>query len=395
MHPIHQLARSELLLDLLFIAVRRPSRQCLNYKILYIQARRNASTDVKSDSSSKPKIPPTVGLKTSTSAPAAAGSNVSMRMLLDRNPENRSAISRIPIPRGERGEKFIPQPLARPLGLPYPPEPGQNTPVDQRSWSEKKADFTDHDNAMTRRRVLLRTYLRPYFQEWRRVDHLKRNSIKKNERLFKLNKALWFPNMWGQTLRKEGDGPDGGTDSTRVLQGKVSIVTIQSGLWAEEQIATFLGGEEGQNPALKSLIDGSKGLVQRVDVNIQSDWVRSLIVKLFKGRLRKSMPETQWGKYFMVKLARDVGTGLTEEIRDAMGLLNSQVGYVYLLDTECRIRWAGSGHAWKGEVDSLNSGIRRLVELTRMRRSVERELPVSSATSADPERERQLEKATA
>ena len=42
--------------------------------------------------------------------------------------------------------------------------------------------------------------------------------------------------------------------------------------------------------------------------------------------------------------------------------LNTQVGYVYLLDTECRIRWAGSGDAWKGEVDWLNAGIKRLLE---------------------------------
>jgi ATPase complex subunit ATP10 len=49
----------------------------------------------------------------------------------------------------------------------------------------------------------------------------------------------------------------------------------------------------------------------------------------------------------MVKLARDVGKGLSEDVRDAMGLLNSQVGYVYLVDTECRIRWAGSGNTWK------------------------------------------------
>jgi mitochondrial ATPase complex subunit ATP10 len=289
-----------------------------------------------------------------------------MRVLLDRNPENRSAISRIPIPAGVRGEKFVPQPLARPLGLSHPPQPGQNSPVDRRTLAEKKADFGSYEKAMERRRVLFRQFLRPYFQEWKRMDNeYKGKSFVSNERLFRREKALWFPNLWGGTLRKEGDGVDGGRDLVHVLRGRVSVVGIQSGVWAEEQVATFLGDKEGQNPALKGLIDGSGGLLQRVDVNVQGDWVRSLLVRFFKGRLKRSMPEEQWGRYFMVKLARDVGRGLTDDVRDAMGFLNSQVGYVYLLDTECRIRWAGSGHAWKGEVEALNMGIRRLLEEAR------------------------------
>ncbi len=86
------------------------------------------------------------------------------------------------------------------------------------------------------------------------------------------------------------------------------------------------------------------------------------MVKLFKHKLRKSRPETDWGKYFTVRLGRDTGKGLTEDVRDAMGLLNSQVGYVYLLDPDCRIRWAGSGHAWEGETKSLNAGVKRLIQ---------------------------------
>jgi ATPase complex subunit ATP10 len=323
-----------------------------------------------------------------------------MRMLLDRNPENRSAISRIPIPAGERGEKFVPQPLARPLGLSHPPQPGQNCPIDRRTLSEKKADFSSYEKAMERRRVLFRQFLRPYFQDLKRVDHHKGKSFVSNERLFRREKALWFPNLWGGTLSKEGDGLDGGRDLVHVLRGKVTVVGIQSGIWAEQQVATFLGGKEGENPALKGLVEGSGGLLQRVDVNVQGDWVRSLLVRTFKGRLRRSMPEEQWERYFMVKLARDVGRGLTEDVRDAMGFLNSQIGYVYLLDTECRIRWAGSGHAWKGEVEGLNVGIRRLLEEARVGKKVESKsksrisMPKESRP-AEIERERDLEKAIA
>jgi ATPase complex subunit ATP10 len=166
-------------------------------------------------------------------------------------------------------------------------------------------------------------------------------------------------------LRKDGDGPDGGRDLVEVLRGRVSVVAVQSGYWAEEQVQSFLGEKDGQNPKLRGLVEGGGGLVQRVDVNVQGDWTRQVLLRLFRGRLRRALPESQWGRYFMVKLARDVGKGLSEHVRDAMGLLNSQVGYVYLVDTECRIRWAGSGNAWKGEVDWLNMGIKRLLDEAR------------------------------
>jgi mitochondrial ATPase complex subunit ATP10 len=160
--------------------------------------------------------------------------------------------------------------------------------------------------------------------------------------------------MFGSTLSEKGDGIDGGRDTTPALRGKITVVGIQSGQWAEEQVNSFLGVKE--NPGLHELI--GEGKVQRADINAQDNWLRSLFV--FTNKLRKDVPKEQWERYFRVKLVRDVGRGVTEDIRDAMGFLNSNVGYVYLLDSECKIRWAGSGHAWPGERESMNAGIRRL-----------------------------------
>jgi hypothetical protein len=36
-----------------------------------------------------------------------------------------------------------------------------------------------------------------------------------------------------------------------------------------------------------------------------------------------------------------------------MGMTNSRVGYVYLVDEECRIRWAGCADAMKEESEAL------------------------------------------
>jgi mitochondrial ATPase complex subunit ATP10 len=285
---------------------------------------------------------------------------VPLNVGLDRNPENLSAYSRIPIPRGVSGEKFTPSVLARPLGLKHPPLSGQNSPIDTRTLRERHEEFTSYEKALERRTVYLRTFFRPYFQEWRRMDHYKGKTFVSSPRLFKRDKALYFPNIWGQTLAKEGDGPDGGRDTTPLLMGNVSIVTVQANRWAEEMVDTFVG--EKANPKLNRLLETYKGRLQRVDVNIQGDWMRALIVKFYTSRLRKLVPENRWNRYFMIKLPRDIRRGLTDEVRDAMGLLNSQVGYVYLIDSSCKIRWAGSGHAWEGEVDGLNAAVQRLLQ---------------------------------
>lgn len=57
-----------------------------------------------------------------------------------------------------------------------------------------------------------------------------------------------------------------------------------------------------------------------------------------------------------------VQKGLTDEMKDAIGLLNSKVGYTYILDGDCKIRWAGSGPAEEYEKDVLVKSVSRLLE---------------------------------
>jgi ATPase complex subunit ATP10 len=100
----------------------------------------------------------------------------------------------------------------------------------------------------------------------------------------------------------------------------------------------------------------SGGAAQMVQINIEENTLKHMIIKLFMPGLRRKYGVDNWGRYFVVK------RGVSEEIRNAIGLLNSKVGYTYLLDGECRIRWAGSGPAEAGEREGLVRGVRRLVE---------------------------------
>jgi mitochondrial ATPase complex subunit ATP10 len=196
----------------------------------------------------------------------------------------------------------------------------------------------------------------PYFREWSNMRFHKGKSFLAPPRLFKADKALYFPNLHGQTLTKRKEL----SDTTPVLEGNVSVVSVFSSAWAEGQVATFVA--EKSNPELNKIVKESKGLAQMVHINVEENALKAMLIKLFMPSLRKRMGEANWGRYFVVR------RGLTDEIREAIGLLNSKVGYVYLLDGKCRIRWAGSGICEGDEKDGLVKGLRRLVEEARERK---------------------------
>lgn len=138
------------------------------------------------------------------------------------------------------------------------------------------------------------------------------------------------------------------------MQGKVSIVSLFSGQWAEGQAKSFVSPES--NPELNALLGENKGKAQHVQINVEEDRLKAFLIRLFIGGLRKSVGQENWDKYFVVR------KGISDEVREAIGMLNSKVGYVYLLDSECRIRWAGSGYAESHERTGLVRGLQRLLE---------------------------------
>lgn len=168
--------------------------------------------------------------------------------------------------------------------------------------------------------------------------------------------ALYFPNLEGMTLEGRGIGW-GKTwgQTTPVLRGRVSVVGMVHTSWAEDQVKSFVGA--GENPELYKLVtaEAEEGGAQFVTVNVEENPLKALMVRLFFGRLRRAREQGEWGRYFLNR------RGLSDEIRDALAMWNSKVGYVYLVDKECRIRWAGNGYAQPQEKESLVRCVRRLV----------------------------------
>ena len=173
-------------------------------------------------------------------------------------------------------------------------------------------------------------------------------------RLFKAESARYFPNIMGYTLAASAQS----TCTTEVLTGKTSIVSVFSGAWAEQQTLTFVG--EKQNPALAREVENLEGEgLQRVWINIEEDRMKAWLIGMFLGESKKGKSREEWGRSFVVR------RGVGDDVKDSIGMANVKVGYVYLVDGGCRIRWAGSGDAETGEREGLVGVVKRLVESSR------------------------------
>jgi len=249
----------------------------------------------------------------------------------------------------------VPKPLSRPLGLEYPPQAGQNTGKDMRSLRQRRDDLTNYDKHVERRATLMKDlYEKNYFRDIGNLGRIhKGKSILAPTTPFRSNLARYFPNLQGKTLAR---GAPSTVDTTPVLHGKVSVVSLLNTEWAKEQCQSFVG--EQANPALHEYLGGgeARGVAQQVEINIEENWLKNGLIRLFMGSLRKKYPEDMHARYFLIN------RGLDDDIREALGIWNIKVGYVFLLDGHCRIRWAGNGPAREDEKSSLVNSLRRLVD---------------------------------
>lgn len=207
---------------------------------------------------------------------------------------------------------------------------------------------TDPANIINSRKSLVS---RPYFRDWTNLSIHKGKTFIAPPRLFKHEHSLYFPNLYGKTVDPKHKEP---RDTTSVLRGKASVVAIFSTGWAENQVMSFISKKN--NPALHEVLEKNKDMTQIVRINVEdTSRLKYWLIRMFAWNIRKLIHPTNWSRYFIVR------AGITDEIRESIGYLNSKVGYVYLVDGDHKIRWAGSGPAEGDEVGSLARGLQRLL----------------------------------
>lgn len=77
-------------------------------------------------------------------------------------------------------------------------------------------------------------------------------------------------------------------------------------------------------------------------------------MSLYRSSLQRSIPKELHSTYLLSKQN-------LEYVRESLGMNNKHIGFVYLLDEQLRVRWAGGGAATREESTSLRKCVKVLL----------------------------------
>ncbi|KAK9460090.1 ATP10 protein-domain-containing protein [Lipomyces oligophaga] len=227
--------------------------------------------------------------------------------------------------------------LVRPIGMISAPKASDNTGLDTRTFAQKRADFVDYDRHIEKRKGLMEEFSKSYFSEMRDFTKTMGKEWVAPRMYFRADKALYMPNFFGPTLLSSKP-----SDTTSVLRGKVSVVKLYSSVSGEQQVNSYF-----KSPAYAAgtHLTGDEDY-QIIDINVPESFVKRWVSKLFAGRTRAALPQHRYAKFFYASM-------LPHKLNRSIGFVNKFSGYVYIVDRECRIRWAACGKAEPEERESF------------------------------------------
>ncbi|EGV66329.1 hypothetical protein CANTEDRAFT_112077 [Yamadazyma tenuis ATCC 10573] len=160
---------------------------------------------------------------------------------------------------------------------------------------------------------------------------------------FKADKSLFFPNFNGNVI----NGNE--TQIHKLFKDKVSLVRVFSTVSGEKCTETYFKSVDGVD-YLKDYeqFEQVYPKAQVIDINIPIGWAKRLVVSLAKPGIKKSLPVSRQNTYFVLP-----DSLFSYDIKAELNCDNSCSGYIYLVDSEGRIRWATSGYASDSEKELL------------------------------------------
>ncbi|KAA1138478.1 Mitochondrial ATPase complex subunit atp10 [Puccinia graminis f. sp. tritici] len=226
--------------------------------------------------------------------------------------------------------------LPRPLGVEDPPS--TRPPTEE----EKLAKLVDEQARLQERKHLISEVSRGYYHDWNQLRHNGNKLWTAPPSLIQDQRALYFPNISGVALSNKET-----KHTTDIFADKVSILAVESTRMSEEHTRSFYG------EPLRMLAEEDN--LQLVRLNVQENPLKSWLVSLFINNLRKTVPPKQHQGYILTNQS-------LEYVREPLGMVNKLLGYVYLVDWNKKIRWAGCGFSNAEEVSALFCGTRTLLK---------------------------------
>ncbi|KAF5381328.1 hypothetical protein D9615_008389 [Tricholomella constricta] len=221
-------------------------------------------------------------------------------------------------------------PLARPLGVTERP----TTLLKTRTQKVKEL-LTDSEARLNQRRHLIKEVGKGYYYDMNMTRKHGGKTWIAPKALIREDKALYLPNIKGKSIDTSEE-----KNTTTMCYGRITVLAMLGTRMSEVHVKGFVDPTNARY--------ASHPLYQYVQVNLQENLLKSLLVKIFISSLRAVVPARLQPTYL-------VSSQNMEYVRDALGMTNSKVGYVYLVDENLKIRWGGCADATPEEAMSLET----------------------------------------
>lgn len=130
------------------------------------------------------------------------------------------------------------------------------------------------------------------------------------------------------------------------LAGKLSLVAFYLTQFGEKQCQSFV-------LPFQELIRLEIPNLQLVEINVAEKLFNILMLRLFTWRIRSQLTEARQANYYLKY-------GSLEAIREKLAMVNSLIGYVFLVDKDLKVRWYANGEATPNEIQSMKAIVTRL-----------------------------------
>ncbi|KAJ1925103.1 Mitochondrial ATPase complex subunit atp10 [Tieghemiomyces parasiticus] len=248
-----------------------------------------------------------------------------------------------------------------PLGQTTAPTPAPSVGWLHRLGASLRSTW-DQEATLERRKYLVRKFQRPHFQDMLDLKKYGDKLFPAPTQLIPADRALYMPNLEARNLLGKP------AQLVTLLRGRVSLVSFQFVKHAEEHVETyskpfqaaFEGAvltKEGRQAPPQQPPHGGHLEVQHVRINVVENWAKAAVVRPF--------------------LTSTLGQGLTDDekrrflchfrpidrMKDQLFIDNLAMGWVYLVDPDCKVRWYANGAARPEEINQLlrfTAGLARL-----------------------------------